>query len=94
MAEQAAQAPQALQQPGTRREQGGQPFSLPYSRPSLPPLYDDRLSVEFEGNDEGDQNTTDNLTAMAEHDHRIMRLLLQGFGLGDGTEGVLKFLYN
>src|ERR1700709_2414743 len=34
-------------------------------------LYDDRLTVEFEGNDEGDTDTAENLTDLAEHDYRI-----------------------
>src|SRR4026207_674432 len=36
-------------------------------------LYDDRLNVEFEGNGEGDTDTADNLTALAEHDYRVMQ---------------------
>lgn len=36
-------------------------------------LYDDRLSVEFEGNEEGDTDTAENLTDLAEHDYRIMQ---------------------
>lgn len=36
-------------------------------------LYEDRLSVVFEGNEEGDQDTAENLTDLAEHDHRIMQ---------------------
>jgi hypothetical protein len=36
-------------------------------------LYDDRLSVEFEGNEEDDTDTAENLTDLAEHDYRIMQ---------------------
>jgi hypothetical protein len=36
-------------------------------------LYDDRLSAVFEGNDEGDQDTAENLTDLAEHDYRVMQ---------------------
>jgi hypothetical protein len=36
-------------------------------------LYDDRLSVVFEGNDEGDTDTAENLTDLAEHDYRVMQ---------------------
>lgn len=36
-------------------------------------LYDDRLAVQFEGNEEGDKDTAENLTDLAEHDYRIMK---------------------
>lgn len=36
-------------------------------------LYDDRLSVEFEGKEEGDTDTAENLTDLAEHDYRVMQ---------------------
>ena len=35
--------------------------------------YDDRLSVEFEGKEEGDTDTAENLTDLAEHDYRVMQ---------------------
>lgn len=73
MAQQAAQAPQALQQPGARREQGGRPPALHRIPDRLRALYDDRLSVEFEGNEEGDTDTAENLTDLAEHDYRVMQ---------------------
>ena len=35
-------------------------------------LYEDRLTAEFEGNEEGDKDTAENVTALAEHDYRVM----------------------
>lgn len=35
-------------------------------------LYDDKLGATFEGNEEGDQDTAENLTDLAEHDYRLM----------------------
>ncbi|WP_416193106.1 hypothetical protein [Nitrobacter sp. TKz-YC01] len=36
-------------------------------------LYDDRLSAVLDCNDEGDQDTAENLTDLAEHDYRVMQ---------------------
>lgn len=39
----------------------------------LASLYDDRLKVEFDGREEGDEETADNLTAMADFDYDEMK---------------------
>lgn len=50
----------------------GDPLLFTVFQTVLAALYDDRLSVVFEGNEEGDQDTAENLTDLAEHDHRLM----------------------
>jgi hypothetical protein len=53
-------------------------------------LYDDRLSVVFEGNDEGDTDTAEYLTGLAEHDYRVMQAFNKMVGVsGDVNNAVM-----
>jgi hypothetical protein len=54
------------------KDKVGDPILFTVFQTVFASLYDDKLAVEFEGNEEGDQETADNLTALAEHDYRVM----------------------
>ena len=51
----------------------GDPLLLTVFQTVFAALYDDRLSVEFEGKEEGDTDTAENLTDLAEHDYCVMQ---------------------
>jgi len=50
----------------------GDPLIFAIQQTVLATLYDDRLTAIFQGREEGDEETAENLTAMAEHDHGKM----------------------
>jgi hypothetical protein len=53
-------------------------------------LYDDRLSVVFEGNYEGDTDTAEYLTGLTEHDYRVMQAFNKMVGVsGDVNNAVM-----
>jgi len=58
-----------------RREQAkvGDPLLFSVFNTVLATLYDDILTSRFEGREEGDEETAENLTATAKYDHNIMR---------------------
>ena len=50
----------------------GDPLLFTVFQTVLSALYEDRLNVSFEGNEEGDQETAENLTDLATHDYSVM----------------------
>lgn len=54
------------------KDKVGDPLLFTVFNTVLATLYEDKLSVRFEGVEEGDDETADNLTATAEYDHRKM----------------------
>lgn len=55
-----------------KKDKVGDPLLFTVFQTVLAALYDDRLISKWEGNEEGDTETAENLTALAEHDYRVM----------------------
>lgn len=55
-----------------KKDKVGDPLLFTVFQTVLAALYDDRLISRWEGNEEGDTETAENLTALAEHDYRVM----------------------
>ena len=50
----------------------GDPLLFVVHQTILAALYEDRLSSVFQGNEEGDEDTAENITQLAKHDYRVM----------------------
>lgn len=55
-----------------KKDKVGDPLLFTVFQTVLAALYDDRLISKWEGNEEGDTETAENLTALAKHDYRVM----------------------
>ena len=51
----------------------GDPLLFTVFMTVLASVYEDKLSVEFRGKEEGDAEVAENLNSLAEHDHRLMK---------------------
>ena len=56
-----------------KKDKVGDPLLFTVFQTVFSALYEDRLNVTFEGNEEGDEDTADNLTELAKHDYRVMQ---------------------
>ena len=56
-----------------KKDKVGDPLLFTVFQTVFSALYEDRLNVTFEGNEEGDEATAENLTELAKHDYRVMQ---------------------